>query len=48
MLFEGNKADVGPVVLMPDSKICEWNNISFPFFADTVTDAWVFMEMRLV
>ena len=46
MMFEGNVANVGPVVLMPDSKICEWNNINYPFFADTVRNAWTFMETR--
>ena len=50
MTFEGNRATVGPVVLMSDATICLWNDSSSPFFASTtqLEKIWTFMEMRCV
>lgn len=49
MVFEGNRAKVGPVIFMSNGEICQWNNLYSPFFAENLTAAWTtIMDMRLV
>ncbi len=47
MKFEGNRADVGPVVFMSDSEICEWTSRDTPFFSTrNLSATWSFMTMK--
>ena len=48
MDFEDNSADVGPVVFMSDSEVCEWNSVVTPFFSSrNFSETWVFMNMTM-
>lgn len=46
MLFEGNKAILGPVVYTSDLDPCQWYNETQPFFSLDRSNIWPFMEMR--
>ncbi len=48
MLFEGNQAQVGPVIYMSDIKPCQWYSEEQPFFSLDSTIIWPFMDMRCV
>ena len=46
MLFEGNKALLGPVVYTSDLDPCQWYNEKQPYFSLNSSTIWAFMEMR--
>ena len=48
MLFENNRAVSGPVIYASDLDICEWYNVTSPFFSDENANVWSFMELRYI
>lgn len=38
--FEGNRANVGPAVLLSDKDICLWNSSMSPFFSEDLQGTW--------
>jgi len=45
MLFEGNRAQLGPVVYASDLSPCQWFSDEEPFFVLNNTEVWNFMKI---
>lgn len=46
MLFEGNEAEVGPVMYASSFTACTWVSETSPFFNANLQEGWTFMEIE--
>ena len=46
MLFEGNEAEVGPVMYASSFTSCTWFSETSPFFNPDLQEGWTFMDIE--
>lgn len=46
MVFEGNEAEVGPVMYASSFTACTWFSETAPFFNSNLQEGWTFMDIE--